>query len=61
MMSAIVLADIVAVISLQLAENNRGKDSQSAKAKERLMDFVNHFRRVVMKAVQETLERKESI
>src|ERR1051326_1564531 len=46
-----VLADGVAIIILQFAENKGGENSQSAQGKERLVDAVNHFRPAGMKAV----------
>lgn len=33
----------IAVIAFQFAENKGGQDSQSTKAKERLVNSVNHF------------------
>ena len=51
MLNDIVLADGVAVIIFQFAEDNGGEDGQSAQDEERLVDAVNHFWRAAVKAV----------
>ncbi len=51
MLNDLVLADDVAVIIFQFAENNGGEDRQPAQDEERLVDAVNHFRRAAVKAV----------
>ena len=51
MLNDIVLADGVAVIIFQFAENNGGEHGQSAQDEERLVDAVNHFRRAGVKPV----------
>ena len=51
MLNDIVLADGVAVIIFQFAENNGGEDRQPAQDEEGLVDAVNHFRRAAVKAV----------
>src|SRR5437667_12753194 len=51
MLNDLVLADGVAVIVFQFAEDNGGEDGQAAQDEERLVDTVNHFRRARVKAV----------
>ena len=49
----LVLAHIVAIAALQTAEDNRRHDGQYSKSDESLMDSLNHFGRIGVRAGNE--------